>query len=220
MARKNFDPTLYVVTDRFIARHQSIYEVTQAAIRGGATMVQLREKNVSDERMIEIGKPLIEITRAAGIPLIVNDRVEVALALDADGVHVGQQDMIAEQARDLIGPDRILGVSAETVEQAIRAEQVGADYIGAADVYGTTSKRDVNPPIGVEGLAKIVQAVSIPVVGIGGIKLTNADNVMLSGIAGIAVISAIMGDEDPEDAARLLRELIDKGRAQRKEQER
>lgn len=220
MAWKDFDPTLYLVTDRFIARHRSIYDITEAAIRGGATMVQLREKDVSDEQMIDIGKPLIEITRAAGIPLIVNDRVEVALALDADGVHVGQQDMVAEHAREMIGSDRILGVSAETVEQALRAEQAGADYIGAADVYGTTSKRDVNPPIGIEGLANIVRAVSIPVVGIGGIKLTNADEVMLSGIAGIAVISAIMGDEDPEDAARLLRELIDKGRAKRKEQDR
>jgi thiamine-phosphate pyrophosphorylase len=200
------------VTDRFIARQHTIYDITQAAIKGGVTMVQLREKHVTDEQMIEIGKPLIEITRAAGIPLIVNDRIDVALALDADGVHVGQQDMVAEQARAKIGPDRILGVSAETVAQAIRAEQAGADYIGAADVYGTTSKSDVNPPIGVEGLTEIVQAVSIPVVGIGGIKLTNADEVMMSGIAGIAVISAIMGDEDPEDAARLLRGLIDKGR--------
>jgi thiamine-phosphate pyrophosphorylase len=158
--------------------------------------------------MIELGQALLEVTRAAGIPLIVNDRVDVALAIGAEGVHIGQDDMPAAIARRLIGPDRILGVSARTVEEAIQAERDGANYLGAGDVFGTPTKPDAGPPIGVEGLRQIVRAVSIPVVAIGGVTPQNAPAAVEAGAVGVAVISAVMGAPDPEAAARQLREVV------------
>lgn len=212
MARKSLDLSVYVITDRRLAGDRSILDVVRAAIRGGATVIQLREKEATTREMVELGRALLEITRAAGIPLIVNDRVDVALAIDADGVHVGQDDMPAAIARRLIGPDKILGVSAETVEQARAAERDGADYLGVGDIYGTTTKPDAGPPIGIEGLRRIVQAVSIPVVGIGGINPDNAEPVIEAGAAGVAVVSAVMAAPDPEEATRRLREAVLRGR--------
>ncbi|MCS7221109.1 MAG: thiamine phosphate synthase [Anaerolineae bacterium] len=203
------DWSVYVITDRRTAGGRSVLDIVRAAIRGGATVVQLREKEASTRAIIELGQALLEITRAAGIPLIVNDRVDVALAIGAEGVHVGQDDMPAAMARQLIGPDRILGVSARTVEEAIRAEQDGADYLGAGDVFGTPTKPDAGPPIGVEGLRQIVRAVSIPVVAIGGVTPQNASAAIEAGAVGVAVISAVMGAPDPEAAARRLREVVE-----------
>lgn len=205
---KNVDWSVYVITDRRAARGRSLVEVVRAAIAGGATVVQLREKEAGTREMIELGQTLHEITRAAGIPLIVNDRVDVALALDAEGVHVGQDDMPALPARRLIGPERILGVSAGTVEEARRAERDGADYLGVGDVFGTPSKPDAGPPIGVEGLAEIVRVVAIPVVAIGGITPENAAAAVQAGAVGVAVISAVLGAEDVEQAARRLRATV------------
>jgi thiamine-phosphate pyrophosphorylase len=206
------DWSVYVITDRRVAGERDILDVVRAAIRGGATVIQLREKEATTREMIRLGEALHEITREAGIPLIVNDRVDVALAIEAEGVHVGQDDMPAAVARRLIGPDKILGVSAETVEQALQAERDGADYLGVGDVYGTPTKPDAGPPIGLEGLAEIVQAVSIPVVGIGGITPDNAAAVIEAGAVGVAVISAVVGAEDPEEAARRLRAVVERTR--------
>lgn len=203
------DWSVYVITDRRTAGDRSLLDIVRAAIRGGATVVQLREKAASTRAMIELGQALLEITRAAGIPLIVNDRVDVALAIGAEGVHVGQDDMPAAMARRLIGPDRILGVSARTVEEAIQAERDGADYLGAGDVFGTPTKPDAGPPIGVEGLRQIVRAVSIPVVAIGGVTPQNASAAIGAGAVGVAVISAVVGAPDPEAAARQLREVVE-----------
>lgn len=201
------DWSLHVITDRRTAGGRSVVEAVQAAIRGGATVIQLREKEASTRQMIALGQMLLELTRAAGIPLIVDDRVDVALALDAEGVHLGQEDMPAETARKLIGPKKLLGVSASTVEEACEAEGAGADYLGVGDIFGTPSKPDAGAPIGLELLAEIARSVSIPVVGIGGITLENAAAVMQSGAAGVAVISAVIGAADPEVAARRLREI-------------
>ena len=183
-------------------------DVVRAAVRGGATAVQLRDKEASTGEMIELGRALLQITRPAGLPLIVNDRADVALAIDADGVHVGQDDMPAPLARQIIGPERILGVSAGTVEEARQAERDGADYLGVGDVYGTPTKADAGTPIGLSGLAEIARAVSIPVVAIGGIKLDNAAATLQAGAAGVAVISAVIGAPDPETAARRLLKAV------------
>ncbi len=213
MSRGNaIDWSVYVITDRKVAGERDILDVIRAAIRGGATVIQLREKEATTRQMIELGRALHEITRQAGIPLIVNDRLDVALAIDAEGVHVGQDDMPAAMARQLIGPDKILGVSAGTVAEAVQAERDGADYLGVGDVFGTPTKPDAGPPIGVEGLAEIARAVSIPVVGIGGITPDNAAAVIEAGAVGVAVISAVVGAADPEEAARRLRATVEGAR--------
>jgi thiamine-phosphate pyrophosphorylase len=203
------DWSLYVITDRRAVGERSLVEVVRAAVAGGATVVQLREKEATTQAMIRLGQALHEITRAAGIPLIVNDRVDVALAVDAEGVHVGPDDMPARLARQLIGPRRILGVSAGNVVEARQAEQDGADYIGVGDVYGTPSKTDAGPPIGLNGLTEITTSVKIAAVGVGGITLDNAAAVIQAGARGVAVISAVLGASDPRTAASRLRAVVE-----------
>lgn len=205
--RRNLDWSVYVITDRRVAGERDLLAVMQAAIEGGATVVQLRDKSATTRELLELGRALQRLTRPAGVPLIINDRVDVALALDADGVHVGDDDMPPELARRLLGPDRLLGVSADSVEAAQRAEQAGADYLGVGDVFGTSTKPDAGAPIGLERLAAIVQAVNIPVVGVGGVTLANAPAVFQAGAAGVAVISAVLGAADPAAAARTLRSI-------------
>ena len=202
------DWSLYVLTDRRAAGERDLSDIVRAATQGGATMIQLRDKQASTRALVELGRALLAVTRPAGVPLIVNDRIDVALAIDAEGVHVGQDDMPAPLARRLLGPERILGVSAGTVEEALQAQAEGADYLGTGDVYGTPTKADAGVPIGVAGLAEVVRAVSIPVVAIGGIKAGNAAAAIQAGAAGIAVISAVIGAADPEAAARRLREIV------------
>ncbi len=182
--------------------------MVEAAIRGGVTVVQYREKAASTRRMIAEARELRQLCRAAGVPFIVNDRIDVALAVDADGVNVGQDDMPAPLARRLIGKGRILGVSAGNVDEARRAEEEGADYIGASPVFATPTKPDAPAPMGVEGLRKLAGAVSIPVVAIGGMNAQNARAVMLAGAAGLAVVSAIVGAQDVEAAARAIADAV------------
>lgn len=208
--------TLYFVTDRRAAGGRSLVDVTRAAIQGGATAVQLRDKSGSTRKMLELGRVVLELTRAAGVPLIVNDRVDLALTLGADGVHVGQDDLPADEVRKLIGPERILGVSVSTLEEARRAVLDGADYLGAGDVFGTPSKLDAGPPIGLERLAKIARAVPLPVVGIGGITEANAASVTQAGAAGVAVISAIVGSPNPGAAAQRLYKILVRNSAQKR----
>lgn len=208
MKQGETDWSVYVITDRPAAGDRSLTEVVRAAVAGGATAVQLREKRATAREIIELGRLLHRISREADVPLIVNDRVDVALALNAEGVHVGQEDMPAPLARTLIGPDRILGVSAGSVEEARRAEEDGADYLGVGDVYGTPSKPDAGVPIGIEGIRQTAQAVTIPVVGIGGITVENVAPVIRAGAVGVAVISAVLGAPDPEDAARRLADAV------------
>ena len=208
MIKPEIDWSLYLVADRRAAAGRSLVKVVRAAIAGGASVVQLRDKAAGTREMIALGRTLREVTRECRVPLIVNDRVDVALAVDADGVHVGREDMPAGVARALIGDGRLLGVSAETVDEARAAERNGADYLGVGDVFGTASKPDTGTPVGPTRIAEIVQAVAIPVVGIGGITLSNARQVIEAGAAGIAVISAVVAADNPEGAARSLRELL------------
>jgi thiamine-phosphate pyrophosphorylase len=215
MDAKDVDWSVYVITDRQAAGGRSMLDVVRSAVQGGASVVQLREKSVSTRDMVELGRALLEVTRPAGVPLIVNDRVDVALAIEADGVHVGHDDMPVALARRLLGPGRILGASPETLAEAREMEQAGADYLGVGDVYGTPSKADAGAPIGVAGLAEVMRAVTIPVVAIGGITAANAGPVVEAGAAGVAVISAVVGAADPEEAARRLRKAIESKRSRR-----
>lgn len=202
---------VYVITDRRAAGERSLIEIVRAALRGGAHVIQLRDKDAPARDMIALGEELLSLTRAAGVPLIVNDRVDVALALDADGVHVGQDDIPANMARRIIGPDRILGVSVATVEQAQQAARDGATYVSVGDLFGTPSKPDAGPPIGLAPLTEIARAVDLPVLGIGGITIANAASVVRAGAVGVAVISAVIGAPDPEAATRALRDAVAQG---------
>ncbi|MGQ9598383.1 MAG: thiamine phosphate synthase [Anaerolineae bacterium] len=205
---KTVDWSLYVITDRRAAGSRSILDIVGAAIQGGATVVQLREKEATTRQMIQLGQALHELTQRAGIPLIINDRVDVALAIDAEGVHLGVDDMPVPIARRLLGPHRLIGFSPSTLDEACQAEDEGADYLGIGDVYGTPSKPDAGAPIGIEGLSRFVQTVSIPVVAIGGINASNAAATIEAGAAGIAVISAVIGAPDPQKAAQQLRAIV------------
>ncbi len=199
------DYTLYLVTDAGLSQGRTHAQVVEAALRGGVTVVQYREKSAGTRKMIEEARELRQLCRAAGVPFIVNDRIDVALAVDADGVHVGQDDMPAPLARRLIGKGRILGVSAGSPEEARKAEADGADYIGASPIFATPTKADAPAPMGVEGLRQLARVVSIPVVAIGGINAGNAQSMILAGAAGVAVISAIVAAENVEAAAKAIR---------------
>ncbi|HEY8425866.1 MAG TPA: thiamine phosphate synthase [Limnochordales bacterium] len=213
MSRRSLDLSVYVVTDRELARGRSLESVVAAAIAGGATAIQLREKKATTREFVELAQALRGMTQEAGVSLIVNDRIDVALAVDADGVHVGQDDMPARLARQLIGPERILGVTAGTEEEARRAQRDGADYLGCTAVFPTSTKPDHREPLGLDGLERLARAVSIPVVAIGGIHAGNAADVLARGAAGIAVVSAVMAADDPEAATRQLRRIVDQVRA-------
>lgn len=196
---------LYAITDRYWLNGRTLYSVVEEALEGGATFLQLREKNLDGEHFLEEAKELQELCRRYGVPFIVNDNVEVALAMGADGIHVGQHDMEAGDVRALLGPDKVLGVSAQTVEQAVLAEQRGADYLGVGAVFPTGSKDDADD-VSHETLRAICNAVSIPVVAIGGISQQNVMQLAGSGICGIAVISAIFAQKDIKAATALLKE--------------
>lgn len=213
MKIKTFDLKLYVITDRYLVGRKSLIDVVKQAIEGGASVIQLRDKNIDDEAMITLGKNIMVLTKGK-IPLIVNDRVNVALAIGAQGIHVGQDDIPARQVKKIIGNSMMLGVSANTVSEAKKAELDGADYIGAGPVFQTSTKLDADPVIGLHGLRKIKESVSIPVVGIGGINAKNAKDVIK--IAdGIAVVSAVMAAKDPKKATQNLSEIIKKYHEQR-----
>ena len=203
------DYALYLVTDRALSRGRATAEIVRAAVAGGVTCVQLREKHCGTREFLEEARALRVVSRALGIPLIVNDRVDVALAVGADGVHLGQQDMPLADARRLGPPGWIIGVSAESPADAIRAEQEGADYVGVSPVFATPTKADAAPPLGLEGLRNIRAAVKIPLVAIGGIHAGNARAAIRAGADGLAVVSAIVSADSPRAAAAILRREID-----------
>lgn len=204
---------LCVVTDVGLSRGRGHMDVVSAAIRGGATMIQLREKAATTTSFVEFGQELRAVTREAGVPLIVNDRVDVALAVGADGVHVGQDDMPAAMARRLIGSSMILGISATTLEEALRGERDGADYLGVGPIFPTGTKPDAGPAMGISGLSAIANRVRIPIVAIGGIGPDNVASVIAAGAAGVAVVSAIVSAPDVEGAARRLRAGVSAAKA-------
>ena len=203
------DWRLYLVTDRGLARGRSIAWVVEAAVRGGVTAVQLREKSCSTRDFVRLGRELKSLLAAHQVPLIVNDRVDLALEIGADGVHIGQHDMDPRRARSLLGPDAIIGLSIETIEQARAAASLDVDYLGVGPVFATATKTDAAPPLGLAALAQIRAITRHAIVAIGGIGLENARQTIDSGADGVAVVSAICAADDPERAARELRQAID-----------
>ena len=197
---------LYAVTDRSWLDGRTLYSQVEEALEGGATFLQLREKDLDEEHFLEEAKELQALCRRYGVPFIVNDNVDVALAMGADGIHVGQSDMEAGDVRKLLGPDRILGVSAQTVEQALLAQKRGADYLGVGAVFPTGSKDDADD-VSSDTLRALCEAVSIPVVAIGGISHNTVMQLRGSGICGIAVISAIFAQKDIKAATKELKEI-------------
>lgn len=203
------DLLLYAVTDRSWLGSGTLPGQVEKALKGGVTFVQLREKEPEPGKFLEEAKEIKELCKKFHVPFVINDNVDIAIALDADGVHVGQRDMEAGRVRELIGKKKILGVSAQTVEQAVLAEKRGADYLGVGAVFPTGSKADAED-VSYETLREICEAVSIPVVAIGGINKDNVMKLSGSGICGIAVISAIFSQPDIIRAAAELRELTEK----------
>ena len=212
ITRHNMTPAdllLYAVTDRhWLQANETLPNVVRAALEGGATFVQLREKNLDDATFLEEAKELKALCREYHVPFVINDNVQIALEMDADGVHVGQSDMEAGNVRELLGEDKIIGVSAGTVQEALRAEARGADYLGVGAVFPTGSKDDAKP-VTHEMLRAITEAVHIPVVAIGGITEENTPTLAGSGIDGIAVISAIFGQKDIPEATKRLRKVTE-----------
>lgn len=199
---------LYAVTDRHWLGDRTLYDVVRESLDGGVTFLQLREKDLDDENFYEEAVRLQAMAAEYGVPFVVNDNVDIAVRMNADGVHVGQSDMEAGDVRALIGPDKILGVSAQTVEQAVLAEKRGADYLGVGAVFPTGSKDDADD-VSLETLKAICEAVSIPVVAIGGITKENTPQLAGSGICGIAVISAIYGQENIYEATAGLKKVTE-----------
>lgn len=202
-----FDPFLYLVTDRALAGAREVAEVVRLAIDGGVTLVQLREKSLAHEPFVEQACVLREICHARGVPLIVNDDIAVARQANADGVHLGQSDASVEEAREELGPDAIIGLSVESIEQARTAARLDIDYVAVSPVFATPTKTDTAPPLGLEGVRAIRRLTDKPLVAIGGINQTNALEVLRAGADGLAVISAIMAAADPGQAAHAFRRL-------------
>ena len=198
------DLLLYAVTDRHWLGDRTLYEVVKESLDGGATFIQLREKNLDQEHFLEEAKELKKLCAEYKVPFVINDNVDIALEIDADGVHVGQSDMEAGDVRAKLGPDKIIGVSAQTVEQALLAEKHGADYLGVGAVFPTGSKDDA-VEVSHETLKAICEAVNIPVIAIGGITVDNTSVLAGTGICGIAVISAIYGQENILEATKKLK---------------
>lgn len=198
------DLLLYAVTDRHWLNGRSLNEVVKESLDGGVTFVQLREKELDDETFLKEAKELQSLCGEYHVPFVINDNVDIAMKINADGVHVGQSDMEAGDVRSKLGPDKIIGVSAATVEQAVLAEKRGADYLGVGAVFPTGSKDDA-VDVSHETLKAICEAVSIPVIAIGGISKKNIHELSGSGICGVAVISSIYAAEDIKKAAQELR---------------
>lgn len=198
---------LYAVTDRYWLGEDSLCQQVEKALKGGATFIQLREKSLDKNNFLAEAIEVKKLCKEYNIPFVINDNVEIAMEVNTDGVHVGQSDMEAGNVRSIIGPDKILGVSAQTVEQAKLAEEQGADYLGVGAVFATGSKDDADN-VSHQTLKEICQAVSIPVIAIGGITQENVNRLEDSGIYGIAVISAIFGQRDIEAATRQLYEKM------------
>ena len=195
---------LYAVTDRHWLGDRTLYDVVRESLEGGVTFLQLREKDLDEGTFFDEAVKLQAMAKDYGVPFVINDNVDIAIKMNADGVHVGQHDMEAGDVRALIGPDKILGVSAQTVDQAVLAEKRGADYLGVGAVFPTGSKDDADD-VSFETLKAICRAVSIPVVAIGGITLENTPDLAGSGICGIAVISAIYARDNIKEASAALR---------------
>ncbi len=209
---KDFDLSLYLVLDPVLCADLGMVETTRAAVAGGATIVQLRDKHAPTAAMIETGRALKQILHGTNVRLIVNDNVEAAIAIGADGLHIGQEDMNAAEARRMIGPDMILGLSVETEALASSIDAGIVDYAGIGPVFATPTKPDHKQPIGFDGLTRIVRLCPVPSVAIGGLKAEHAASVYSAGADGLAVVSAICGQPDPQAATTIIAKAIKEAR--------
>lgn len=208
IAIRQIDWSVYLVTDNGLRGERPLEEVVRASIRGGAGVVQYRDKHSSTRMLVTTAALLRDICRQAGACFLLNDRIDVALAVDADGVHLGQDDMPLRSARKLLGPERCIGITVHNLEELKQAEADGADYLSAAPVFATTTKPDHQQPLGFEGVKQLALAARKPLVAIGGIDHTNAAGVIGSGANGVCVVSAVMAAVDPEQATRALRAIV------------
>lgn len=208
----SFDLSLYLVTDRSLSLNRPLEFVVEEAVKGGVTMVQLREKNSSTKDFYDLAIKMKTILKSYNVPLIINDRLDIALACDAEGLHIGQNDIPYHIARKLFGKDKIIGLSVENVQDAIEANLLDVDYIGISPVFLTQTKTDTASAIGLEGISNIVKISRHPSVGIGGINLSNAEDIIKAGADGISVVSAIMSAENPYQSAQQLRYIVDKSK--------
>lgn len=202
------DLTLYAVTDRSWIKERTLVEQIEEALEGGITFLQLREKHLPEDQLVEEAKKIKELTNKYQVPFIINDNIALARKVDADGVHLGQDDMNVREARKLLGPDKIIGVSAHNVVEALEAQEGGADYLGVGAVHVTSTKEDANK-ISTDEIRKICDTVKIPVVGIGGIKKDNIQVLKGTGVDGVAVVSAIFAAEDITNACMELRKCVE-----------
>ena len=209
-----FDLSLYLVAGRAACGPRGLIDTVREAVAGGVTIVQLRDPEAHGRRLVEDARALLDVLRPLGVPLIINDRVDVALAAGADGVHLGQDDILASEVRSMLGPDRIIGLSVGSAGElaASRAELSSVDYFGVGPVRVTSTKADAGSAIGPEGVGAVRMLSELPIVGIGGIEAGHAAPVIVAGAQGVAVVSAICGAEDPKAAAEALRAEIDGAR--------
>jgi thiamine-phosphate pyrophosphorylase len=204
--KPSFDLSVYLITDPLLCAGRGLIETARAAVRGGVKIVQLRDKTASDAALISQGRALKQALAGSGALLIVNDRVEIARAIGAHGVHVGQSDAAAADARKALGPDAIIGLSIQTTEQAAALDPAMVDYIGVGPVFATATKPDHAPPLGFDGLERVCTASALPAVAIGGLSAAHARAVFAAGARGLAVVSGICAAEQPEAAARAFAE--------------
>ncbi len=201
---------LHILTDTVLQSRFSHMEITRLAIAGGADTIQYREKSGSTREMIEIARNMKRLCLEAGVTFIVNDRLDVAIAAEADGVHLGQDDFPIPMARQILGEGRIIGGSAATLDEARKCLSEGADYVGFGPVYPTSSKDDAGPVSGIDILKQVVEIIPLPIIAIGGVSAENIPDVMRTGAHGIAVISAVCCQDDPEEATRILYQALNK----------
>lgn len=201
---KNIDYSLYLVTDRALSKGRSLLEIIKSAVEGGVTIVQLREKDCSTREFLKIAQEVKDLCSPLGVPLIINDRVDIALAVGAEGLHIGQSDMPYEIARKLMGPSAIIGLSVENVQDALNAEKIDVDYLGLSPIYSTPTKIDIHHELGLEGIREIRKISRHPLIAIGGVNIHNTAEIIAAGSDGIAVVSAICSAEDPRSASQKL----------------
>lgn len=202
------DWSLYLVTDHNLCGERSLIDVVLNAVQGGVSVVQIREKHLTSREYVELGKNMLELLRPFDVPLIINDRLDIALAIGADGVHLGQSDLHFKEARRIMGPEALIGISVETMEQVYEAQKWDVDYIAVSPVFLTQTKTDSASPWGLEGLKAVCTVSQHPIVAIGGIHLNNIKHVLDAGADGIAVVSAIMSASSPKDMAVNLKTII------------
>ncbi|WP_102401150.1 thiamine phosphate synthase [Haloimpatiens massiliensis] len=204
----SIDYKIYLVTDRRFLKNISLKEAVEESIKGGASIIQIREKEATTREFFNIASEIHDITKYYNVPLIINDRIDIAQAIKAEGVHLGQDDMPIEYARKILGEDIIIGISCGNVYEALEAQNKGANYLGLGAVFSTNTKKDIDIPIGLNGLKEITSKIHIPSVAIGGVNHSNAKSVMETGVSGLSVISCILGSNNIKKATEELKKIM------------